>query len=146
MEKINFNYSLKNILTPTEISNQLMLMNKIESVIKQIRWKVHVYLKKDTRNITYKNYGFKTRKYPSQCKELQKFEKFLLDIIKLIKFRISKENWKRPFRIQNHHPMSMPLLTRLLTSINFLHSITKGYYMEISPNAIKNHQPVWKNL
>ena len=31
MEKINFNYSLKSIPTPTKTSYQLMLMEKIES-------------------------------------------------------------------------------------------------------------------
>ena len=94
MEKINFNYSLKNIPTPTKTSYQLMLMEKIESVIKRMRWKAHFYLKKDTSNIAYTNYG-KTRNYPPQCKELQNFEKDLLDTIKLIKFRIVKDSFQR---------------------------------------------------
>ena len=80
MRKINFNYSLKSIPTPTKTSYQLMLMEKIESVIKQMLWKAHFHLKKDTSNIGYANYGFKTRNYPPQCKELQNFEKDLLDI------------------------------------------------------------------
>ena len=98
MEKINFNYYLKNILSPTEASYQLMLMKKIESVIKHIRWKVHVYLKKDTRNISYINYCFKTRNYPSRCKELQKFQKVVLDITKLTKCLISKDNFQRKLK------------------------------------------------
>ena len=77
MEKIHLNYSLKNIPTQTKTSYQLMLMEKIESVIKRMRWKVHFYLKKDTNNIAYTNYGFKTRNYPRQCKEPQNFEKDL---------------------------------------------------------------------
>ena len=95
MAKIDFNYSLKNILTPTETSYQLMLMEKIEIPIQQIRWNVQVYLKKDTRNIAYTNYGFKTRNYPSQCKNLKKLEKVLLDTIKLIKFWIAEHNFQR---------------------------------------------------
>ena len=79
MEKINFNYSLKNIPTPTKASYQLMLMEKFESVIKRMRWTAHFHLKKDTSNIAYANYGFKTRNYPQQCKEMQNFEKDLLD-------------------------------------------------------------------
>ena len=70
MEKINFNYCLENIPAPTKISYQLMLMEKIRSIIKQMQWKPNIYLKKDTNNIAYKNYGFKTRKYPPQYKEL----------------------------------------------------------------------------
>ena len=98
MEKINFNYSLKNIPTPAKTSYQLMLMEKIESVIKRMRWKAHFYLKKDTSNIAHTNYGFKTRNYPPQCKELQNFEKDLLDTIKLIKFRIVKDNFQRKLK------------------------------------------------
>ena len=37
--------------------------------------------KKDKCNIAYPNYGFKTKNYPSQCKELQSIEKDLLDTI-----------------------------------------------------------------
>ena len=57
MEKISFNYSLKNIPTPIKTSNQLMLMEKIESVIKQMGWKAHFYLKKDTSNFAYTKDG-----------------------------------------------------------------------------------------
>ena len=36
-------------------------------------------------------YGFKTRNYPTQCKELQNFEKDLPDTIKLTEFWIIKD-------------------------------------------------------
>ena len=105
---------------------------------------------KDTNSIAYTNYGFITRNYPPQCKELQNFEKDLPDTIKLIKFRIVKDSFQRKLNEDilkiKYHPMFMPLLTRLLTSINYLHRIIESYYMKISPNPIKNHQPVWKNL
>ena len=106
--------------------------------------------KKDTSNTSYKNYGFKTRNYPPQCKELQNFEKDLLDTIKLIKFRNVKNSVQRKPNEDilniNLHPMFMPLLTRLVTFINFLRRITESYYMKTSPNLVKSHQPVWKNL
>ena len=70
-------------------------MEKIGSLIKRMRWKAHFYLKKDTSNIANTNYSFKTRNYPPQCKELQNFEKDLLDTIKLIKFRIVKDSFQR---------------------------------------------------
>ena len=89
---------MKNILTSTETSYQLMLIEKIESAIKQIRWKVHFYLNKDRCNIAYTIYDFKTRNYPSQCKELQNFEKALLDTIKLIKLWIDEDNFQRKLK------------------------------------------------
>ena len=63
-----------------------------------MRWKARFYLKKDTSNIAYINYDFKTRDYPPQCKELQNFEKDLLDTIKLIKFRIVKGSFQRKLK------------------------------------------------
>ena len=75
-----------------------MLMEKIESVIKRTQWKEHFYLRKDTSNIAYINYGFKTRNYGSQWKELQNFENVLLDTIKLIKFWVGKNNFQRKLK------------------------------------------------
>ena len=63
-----------------------------------MRWKAHFNLKKDTSNIPYTNYGFKTRNYPPQCKELQIFEKDLLDTIKLIEFRFVKDHFQRKLK------------------------------------------------
>ena len=88
MEKINFGYSLKNIPTPDETSYKLKLVDKIENVIKRIRWKAHFFIKgtddEPTRN---EHFGFKSRHYPPQCIELHEFEKDLLNVIKSIKFR-----------------------------------------------------------
>ena len=71
-----------------------MLMEKIESIIKRMRWRAHFYLKKDTSNIAYTNYGFKTRNYPPHCKEIQNFEKDLLNAIKVMKFEIINDNFQ----------------------------------------------------
>ena len=59
MEKININYSLKNIPTPTKKSYQLMFMEKIESVINRMRWKARFYLKKGKSNTAYTNHGLR---------------------------------------------------------------------------------------
>ena len=79
MEKINFDYSLRNIATPRSTTYLLRLLENIESVIKRVRWKGHFCLEKYTSNFAYTSYGFKTRNYPLQCKELQDFETKLLD-------------------------------------------------------------------
>ena len=63
-----------------------------------MQWKAHFYLKKDTSNIACTNCGFKTRNYPLQCRKLQNFEKDLPDTIKLIKFRIVKDNFQRKLK------------------------------------------------
>ena len=39
-----------------------------------------------------------TKNYPLQCKELQNFEKDLLDTMKLIKFQIVKDDFQRKLK------------------------------------------------
>ena len=89
MEKTNLDYSLKNIPIPSTSSYRLKLIEKIESVIKRMRWKAQFFMKEEEENEGPKkeNYGFKTRKCPKQCIELDNFEKDLLDTVKNIKFR-----------------------------------------------------------
>ena len=79
MDKINFDYSLRNIPTPANTSYLLRLLENIESVTKRVRWKGHFCLEKYKSNFAYTSYGFKTRNYPLQCKELQDFQTELPD-------------------------------------------------------------------
>ena len=76
MEKISFNYSLKNIPFPDKSSYTLKLMEKIESVVKRMRWKTYFYLNKETQQKQRKNtLGFKSRHHPPQCNLLYKIDK-----------------------------------------------------------------------
>ena len=60
MEKLSFDYSLKNIRLPDKRSYQLNLIEKIESVLKRMRWKAHFFLSKENQQPeTLKTYGFK---------------------------------------------------------------------------------------
>ena len=54
MEKSNLNYSFKNIQTPTKTPYQLTLTEKIESIIKRMRWKAHFFLNGDNKKMILK--------------------------------------------------------------------------------------------
>ena len=61
-EKINFNYSLKNIPIPSKTSCDLKLIEKIESVIKRMRWKAFFHLNKNGKNeVETEKFGFKNK-------------------------------------------------------------------------------------
>ena len=60
-----------------------------------MRRKAQFYLKKDTSNIANTNNSFKTKNYPSQCKELQNFKKDFLDTINLRKFRKAQDKYSK---------------------------------------------------
>ena len=88
MEKISFNYSLKNIPFPDKSLYTLKLTEKIESVIKRMRMEsLFLFEQRNIRKQQKNTFGFKFRHHPPQCNLLEEFEKDVFDIIKSIKFR-----------------------------------------------------------
>ena len=66
------------------------LIEKVESVIKRMRWKAFFFDRNEQENndaINKDNFGFKSRKCPPQNSELDKFEGDILDMVHNIKFR-----------------------------------------------------------
>ena len=71
------------------------MIEKIESLIKRIRWKAHFFLNKKDQHIDKKEtFGFKTSYYPPQILELEPFEKDLCNLVNLIKFRTNMNSFK----------------------------------------------------
>ena len=61
MEKLNLNDSLKNIPITDNIY-QVNLIEKIESVLKRMRWRAHFFLNQSKRQANTKTtYDFKSR-------------------------------------------------------------------------------------
>ena len=87
MEKINFNYSLKNILVPSKSSYKLKLIDKIENVSKRMRLKAHFFINGNSKETKKEVYGFNSKQDQSQIKELGMFEKDLFELVKSVKFR-----------------------------------------------------------
>ena len=120
MEKINYNYSLKNISTPSITSYQLKLIEKVESVIKRMRWKAHFFLNGDnTKEIRKETFGFKSLHHPPQPTELEMFEKDLLHIINSIEFRNQKNTFQQQLKLtltkSKNQQMFLYLLIKLAT-------------------------------
>ena len=96
MEKVNLGYSIKNILIRNERSYLLQLMEKIEAVIKRMRWKVIFGSKDDESNkLLPETYGLKSDNCPAQVKELVPFENDLIQLVKNIKFRKIKNDFQK---------------------------------------------------
>ena len=96
METLNYNYSFKNILTPTNTSYQLAFIEKIESVIKRMRWKAHFFLNGDNKENNAKtSFGLKSRYHSPPCAELEHFGKDLINIINNVKFTNNKNSFQK---------------------------------------------------
>lgn len=88
-KRVNLGYSLKNIPLPSAKEYKKVLIEKIESVVRRMRWKAHFFLKGEHEDGTDRaeRFGFKSRTCPPQVPELKKFEDELYDIVNTVSFR-----------------------------------------------------------
>ena len=93
MEKLQLRYSPKNIPIPSERSYKLQLMDKIDQVIKRMRWKAFFYTNRteDTKETC----GLKSLNCPPKIKEMEPFENDLWNLVDKLKFRKTKSNFER---------------------------------------------------
>ena len=88
---IPLRYSLKNIPIPSNNVYMKALVEKVESLIKRMRWRAFFYLKggDDGRASNAKDHypGLISRKCPPQVEELMPFEEDMLRLVESIKFR-----------------------------------------------------------
>ena len=101
MEKINFNYSLKNIPLPNKNTYILTLIDKVEAVIKRMRWKLFWYYN-DSNNdepvAQNGKFGFKSKNTPPPQEELESFENDLFNMVASIKYRNSKDSFQEKLK------------------------------------------------
>ena len=90
MERVNFDYSMKNIPLPNHSEYTKRLIEKTESVIKRMRWRAFFFLNPDKRSKEIETYGFNSRKTPPQLEQMTQFEDSLLQMIDNIQFRDNK--------------------------------------------------------
>ena len=107
MNSQSFNYSLKNIPIPDNNSYKLLLIEKIESFIKRIRWKAFFFLNSEqnqnktnleSQNDSENNFGFKTKSTPPQCAELEKFEEDLLNLARNLQFKNTSNQFQKELK------------------------------------------------
>ena len=89
MEKVYFNYSMKNIPIPTKNPYLKNLIFKLESFIKRIRWKAYFFEKPNEIDdaTTVNNFGFKSILTPPKNDHLNAFEEDLYDLVRNIEFK-----------------------------------------------------------
>ena len=93
MERINFDYSLKNIPIPSNQSYLKTMIEKVEAFIKRIRWKAYFFesynneSSQNDQDSSSTNFGFKSQATPPQNKHLNAFENDLYEMVRSIEFR-----------------------------------------------------------
>ena len=89
MERVNFNYSMKNIPIPSKNAYLKKLIFKLESFIKRIWWKAY-FLDKPNKiddAATVNNFAFKSVLTAPKKEYLKAFEEDLYDLVSNIEFK-----------------------------------------------------------
>ena len=105
MDSIDFGYSMKNIPTHSKSSYLYKLIDKVEKVLKRMRWKSLFFdIDQANSNANVNNnaqhqhintINLKTRNCPPQIQDMKEFEKDIQAMIESIKFRSSQNEFQK---------------------------------------------------
>ena len=98
MNKLNLQYSLKNIPIPSKLQYHKQLVSKVENFLTRLRWKMFFILNPANHATQKETYGFKKNNSCPQMKELKPFEDDLLDLISNIQFKPCQSNFQNQLR------------------------------------------------
>ena len=134
-EKIDIDYSTKNIPIPSKDEYGTQLVSEIEYVVKRMRWKALEYLGK-LNNSTKESYGLKSRKCPPTVKEMTNFEE---DLIKLMIKNLECRNVKNEFskKLADHIKL-IKNTKEMLINADKSQNIYKASRESYKKNLVKN--------
>ena len=132
-------YSLKNIPIPSEDAYTTRLIEKVESVLKRMRWKAFFYLKGPTTDDPKETYGLKSRKCPPQVDELKAFEDDALKMIEMIEFRRVADPFQQRLRSDIQKIRASPDIIVPADKTRNLYEVNKEQYTKLLSNNITKH-------
>ena len=138
MERFKFGYSLKNIPIPSERNYKMMLMEKIELVIKKMRWKV-IYSNEDQRgneNNERIQYGLKSPYCPPVVKDLTAFETDLCNLVTKIKFRRVNCSFQHQLKKDAKNISTSNQIYTPADKTSNIYKISKDQYSHLLKNAV----------
>ena len=98
MERVNFNYSMKNIPLPSKTAYLKTMISKLESLIKRMRWKAYFFDQKTENKCTNNTFGFKSPNSPPQNQHLNAFEHDLYDMVRNTEFKYTPNKFQQQLR------------------------------------------------
>ena len=136
MEKMQLGYTYKNIPIPKQRNYKVQLVDKIEMLVKRMKWKAYHYMNNSKDNKSINTYGMKTLNCPPQIKEMAFFEKELFGTIETLKFETERSEFQKKLKtdIKNINT-TKTTLTFADKSTNLYH-VTKEKYNNLLNNAV----------
>ena len=138
MERVSFNYSVKNIPIPSKNAYFKNLIFKLESFIKRIRWQVYFFDKPNKIDdaTTVNNFGFKSILKPPKNEHLNAFEEDLSGLVRNIEFKRANTVFQNQLNKDINMINKDPLLAIPASKSNNLYKVNKGTYSKWLQNNI----------
>ena len=142
--RLDLGYSLKNIPIPSPGTYCTRLIEKVESLIKRMRWKAFFFKKgeNDDQPETDDHFGFKTRKCPPRIEELEPFEDDLLKMIEDVQFRNTTNNLQQRLRKDSEKIKKSKDIIVPADKTRNLYTVNKAQYDKLlRDNITKSYKP-----
>ena len=110
-------------------------MDKIEQVIKRMRWKAFFYINPSSKNMQ-QTYGLKTLNCPLKIKEMVLFERDLGDLVNKIKFRKFSSNFKNQLKDDIRAIKKSKKIFVFTDKTSNIYQIEKDEYNKLTTDAI----------
>ena len=94
MEKVNLNYSKKNIPIPTNDSYLKCMLHQFENLVKRMRWKVFFFENPNSEK-QKETFGFKSTSTAPPNEKLHQFEQSMYELISTLEFDRSPNPFQR---------------------------------------------------
>ena len=112
-------------------------------------WKAHSFKEDENQNTKTEkeNYGFKTRKYPPQCKEIENFEKDPMNIVRNIKFQENTDEFQRKLKKDIEKIKSSPKVFVPAQKTSNMYELKPEEHSKLlKENITKTYEKAPKNL
>ena len=110
-------------------------MEKIELVIKRMRWKSFFYKQGNNKYIP-ENYGLKSLNCPPKIKEMTNFENDLTNLLKSIKFRATKSSFQQQLTEDIRTIKNTKTTLTFADKTSNIYKVPKEEYEKLLNNAI----------
>ena len=145
--QLQIDHSLKDIPISSKQQYLKFLLEKTESFLRNVRWKVHWYENPDTSSKESRNFGFKSLTTPPYNEELNAFEQDMHDLISSIKFRDINDSFQNKLsdEVKRINETNKVIINADKTS-NVYQMEQSEYLKLLNENITKHYQKAPSNM
>ena len=147
MEQRNFGYSMKNIPVAGKNAYMKRMVEKVESVLRRMRWKALFFEKPAASGPGINTYGFKSTKAPPPMQHLNAFENDLYDLLRNIQFTTRRNGFQKQLaKDVKEIARSKDVLVSADKTTNLYSTTTEAYRKLLNENITRSYKTASKTV